>query len=241
MRLMAMKATTIRFSEDLWEMLEHEAAAQQVSTAQLIRDAAILRVAALAARRGDSDLEVSVEELAERARRRRDSTPEDGDLHDPARLAAVRATGFLDGKKDPALDKIASLARTTLNADAALISLIDVDRQVFASSPGLDEPWSSRGETPLDHSFCKYPAIDCDPLAVTDARKDPVLRSHPAVENMGVVAYLGVPLITIEGHGIGTLCVICDHPRVWTEDQVDILATLAQAILDHLRVTTPVT
>jgi hypothetical protein len=237
---MGMKATTIRFSEDLWEMLEREAATQEISTAQLIRDAAILRVSALAGRRGDQQLEVSVEELAERASRRRAASSENGDLEDPDRLAAVRATGLLDGDGDPDLDKIAHLARTMLNADAALITLIDSDRQVFVSSPGLEEPWSSRGETTLDYSFCKHPAIDCDPLVIVDARKDPVLRDHPAVEHIGVVAYLGVPLITSEGHGIGTFCVICEQPRIWTDDQVDVLKTLARAILDHLRVKTAV-
>jgi len=116
--------------------------------------------------------------------------------------------------------------------------LIDADRQVFASSPGLKEPWATRGESSLDHSFCKHPAIDCDPLVVNDARHDPVLRTHPAVLEMDVIAYLGVPLTTSEGHGIGTLCVICDQPRIWMEDQVRTLETLARAVLDHLVATT---
>ena len=50
---MGMRATTVRFSEDLWEMLEREADEQGISTAQLLREAAIMRVAALATRRGD--------------------------------------------------------------------------------------------------------------------------------------------------------------------------------------------
>lgn len=240
MRAVGMRATTIRFNEDLWGVLEREAAIQGISTAQMIRDAAIIRISALAARRGDREVEISVEELAERARRRRDSGVDDGDgdLRDPARLAAVRATGLLEGEDDPALNQLADLARRTLNASVALISLIDVDRQVFASSPGLKEPWATRGESSLDYSFCKHPAIDCNPMVINDARHDPILRAHPAVQEMDVIAYLGVPLITSEGHGIGTLCVICDQPRVWTDDQVDILRTLGRAVLDHLMVTT---
>lgn len=235
-----MRATTVRFNDDLWSMLEREAAIQEISTAQMIRDAAIIRVSALAARRGDREVEISIEELAERTHRRRASTVEDeeGDLDDPARLAAVRATGLLDGKNDPALDRLASLARRMLNASAALISLIDSNRQVFASTPGLKEPWASRGESPLDYSFCKYPAIDCNPLIVNDARHDPALQDHPAVKEMDVIAYLGVPLISPEGHGLGTLCAICDHERIWTDDQVDMLRTLGQAVLDHLLATT---
>lgn len=240
MSSVGMRATTIRFNEDLWAMLEREAAIQEISTAQMIRDAAIIRVSALAARRGDREVEISIEELAERARRRRSSAPDDDedDLRDPARLTAVRATGLLEGEHDPALDQLADLARRTLNASVALISLVDADRQVFASAPGLKEPWASRGQSSLDYSFCKHPAIDCNPLVINDARHDPVLRTHPAVREMDVIAYLGIPLITSEGHGIGSLCVICDQPRVWTDDQVGMLKTLANAVLDHLVATT---
>src|SRR5919106_583267 len=104
---MPMRATTVRFSEDLWEVLEREAAAQGTSAAQLIRDATILRVAALAARRGDPELQISLEELAERSRRRHSSKPEAGGVRDPARLAAVRATGLLDDGPGPDLDRLA--------------------------------------------------------------------------------------------------------------------------------------
>jgi hypothetical protein len=40
-----MRATTIRFPNDLWELLEREARKQGISTAQYVRDAALYRVA----------------------------------------------------------------------------------------------------------------------------------------------------------------------------------------------------
>jgi hypothetical protein len=39
------RATTIRFPNDLWEQLEREARKQGVSAAQYVRDAALYRVA----------------------------------------------------------------------------------------------------------------------------------------------------------------------------------------------------
>jgi hypothetical protein len=39
------RATTIRFPNDLWEQLEREARRQGISTAQYVRDAALYRVA----------------------------------------------------------------------------------------------------------------------------------------------------------------------------------------------------
>jgi hypothetical protein len=40
-----MRATTIRFPNDLWEQLEREARRQGISAAQYVRDAALYRVA----------------------------------------------------------------------------------------------------------------------------------------------------------------------------------------------------
>jgi hypothetical protein len=48
-----MRATTVRFGADLWEMLEREAERTGVSVAQYIREAALARVAYRAAVRGE--------------------------------------------------------------------------------------------------------------------------------------------------------------------------------------------
>ena len=53
-----MKVTTIRFGEDLWRLLETEAALADVSTSQYIREAALARAAAAAAARGHGPFEL---------------------------------------------------------------------------------------------------------------------------------------------------------------------------------------
>jgi len=50
---MKMRATTIRFTPELWELLEREAAREGVSVAQYVRDAALFRIAYTAGARGD--------------------------------------------------------------------------------------------------------------------------------------------------------------------------------------------
>jgi GAF domain-containing protein len=233
---MPMRATTIRFGEDLWDILEREATEQGMSAAQLIREAAIIRIAMLAARRGDTELDVSVETLAERARARRQevSRPFEGELRDPERLAAVQRTGLLGGGADPTLDRIAEMARRVLDAPVALISLVDADRQVLVSRPGLKEPWASRGETPLSYSVCAETIVFREPLVLNDARSDDRVRNSPAVKELDVVGYLGIPLITYDEHVLGALCAIDERPRDWTPEQVELLETLARAALDHI-------
>lgn len=68
---MAMHATTVRFGDDLWALLESEAAAQGTSVAQFVRDAALMRVASAMARRGEEVGEEGLERLAPGALNRR--------------------------------------------------------------------------------------------------------------------------------------------------------------------------
>jgi hypothetical protein len=50
-----MRATTIRFPNDLWDQLEREARKQGISVAQYVRDAALYRVAYSAGARDDAE------------------------------------------------------------------------------------------------------------------------------------------------------------------------------------------
>jgi hypothetical protein len=56
-----MHQTTVRFSDDLWALLEDEAASLGVSAAQYIRDATLARIAYNAGRRGNLEFESMVE------------------------------------------------------------------------------------------------------------------------------------------------------------------------------------
>lgn len=230
---MTMRATTVRFSEELWELLEGEAARQGVSAAQFIRDATVMRAALEAERRQDGDTGAEIARLAARTTRARRAQPDPlGAVRDVDRLEALRRSGVLHDIPREAFDRLTALAARILNAPVSTVTLVDSDRQVWKSQLGLDEPWATRGETPLSHSFCQHAVANRVPLVVSDAREHPVLKDNRAVEDFGVIAYLGVPLITAEGHALGTLCVIDHEPRHWTAEQVEVLEDLAAAVLN---------
>lgn len=147
----------------------------------------------------------------------------------PGRVAAVRDTGLLDAPARDELDRFTRLVVRLLGADVALLSLVDEDRQFFASAIGLPEPWASTRETPLSHSFCQHVVISDRPLVVRDAREDSGLRSNLAIRDLGVIAYAGVPLRSPEGEALGALCAIGAQPRTWTADEVAVLEDLAAA------------
>lgn len=228
---MAMHVSTVRFGDDLWEALEREARREGVSVAQFVRDAALLRIATLAARRGEDDALATLGELAERGRRRAGQAA-GGAVADPRRLAAVRATGRIGRDAHPDLDRTADLVRRVLNVPAAMVSLIDATGQHLLSCPGVGLPEGA--EVPLPQSVCRHAIEGREPLAVVDVREEPRLAGLVPTPGAGVVAYLGVPLIDADGLALGTLCAVDDHPRQWTRDQVELMESLATSVVAAL-------
>jgi diguanylate cyclase (GGDEF)-like protein/PAS domain S-box-containing protein len=151
-------------------------------------------------------------------------------LSDPARLAAVEATGLVDAPSREALDRLTRLAARLLNAPTALVSLVDTKRQFFASAIGLAEPWATIRETPVADSFCQYVVKTDAPFVVEDATSHPVVYDHRAVEDLKIIAYAGMPLRTMEGHVLGSFCVIDDHRRQWSHEDLETLQDLALAV-----------
>ena len=153
---------------------------------------------------------------------------------DPQRLLALRATG-LGPSGDPAFERFARMVRRQLLVPVALVSLVDHDRQFFPGQQGLAEPWARERQTPLSHSFCTLVVAVGEPLVVRDARTDPRVMDSAAIDDLGVVAYLGVPLTDADGHVLGSLCAIDGEPRSWTDDDLEALTDLAAACSSELR------
>ena len=155
-------------------------------------------------------------------------------VRDPRRLAALRRTELLDTPPEEAFDRLTRLAVRVLDAPVALVSLVDRERTFFKSSSGLPEPWASRRQAPLSHSFCPYVVAGAEPLVVEDARGHSLLGGSPAVAELGAVAYAGIPLVTPEGHVLGSLCVIDRRPRRWSSEEVFTLTDLAASVMTEI-------
>jgi GAF domain-containing protein len=159
-------------------------------------------------------------------------------LRDPQRLASLRAAGLLDSGAEPVFDRLTALAHRLLDVPLTMVTLVDADRQVIKSCVGLAEPWASRRETPLTHSFCQYAVGRGDLFTVEDARADPLLRHSPVIRDLGVVSYAGVPLVNSAGHALGAFCVTDTKPRRWTADELDLVAELARSALTEIELRT---
>jgi signal transduction histidine kinase len=158
-------------------------------------------------------------------------------LNDPARLAALDATLLLDSPSQPEFDRLTRLAKRLLDVPTALISLVSDQRQYFKSCVGLSGWPAERRGTPISYSFCQHVVHGGAPLAIADARSEPLVRHNPATAELDVVAYLGTPLRTRDGHVIGTICAIDTEVRHWTEDDIAAMRDLADGVMTEIALT----
>ncbi len=154
-------------------------------------------------------------------------------VREPARLAALRRPAPLGTPDEDAFDRLTRLAARVLGAPLALFSLTDADRQYYKSRVA-PAPLAAMREAALSHSFCRYVVAAGRPLVIEDARGHPLVGDSPAIAEVGVVAYAGVPLTTAEGHVLGSFCVLDTRPRAWTDEEVAILTDFAASVMTEI-------
>jgi len=146
------------------------------------------------------------------------------------RLAALHSYGILDTEQTVEFDDFTRLASEICGTPIALISLIDSDRQWFKSKVGLDV-----SETPRDISFCGHAIHGTEIFEIPNASEDERFRDNPLVTgNPDIRFYAGAPLITPEGLGIGTICVIDRVPRRLTQAQRNSLKVLGRLLTQQM-------
>jgi two-component sensor histidine kinase len=155
-------------------------------------------------------------------------------LRNPERLAALAETGLSDSEAEEAFDRLTRMVTRLLQVPVSLVSLVDDKRQFFKSQQGLTGWAGEQRQTPLSHSFCQHVVIQQKPLLISDAERDPLVRENLAVTDLGVKAYLGVPLILPSGHVIGSLCALDSKPRPWSEADLQSLSDVADIVMSEI-------
>lgn len=145
-------------------------------------------------------------------------------------MAAVHRYDVLDTPPDGAFDRVTALAARIFEVPISTVSIVDHDRIWFKARHGLDATEIGRDPGLCASAICQY-----EPWVVTDAEVDPRTLDNPlVVGELGLRFYLGVPLTTADGHNLGVLNVIDVEPREVTEDEVEMLESLAAIVVDEL-------
>ncbi len=146
------------------------------------------------------------------------------------RLAALHSYEILDTPPDGAFDRVTALAAHHFDVPVALVSLVDEDRIWFKSRHGLDTE-----EIPRSPGLCASVILSDEAYAVTNALEDPRTLANPLVAGeMGLRFYAAAPLITHDGHRLGTINIIDFSPREFNSDGQWVLRQLAGVVMDQM-------
>ncbi len=148
-----------------------------------------------------------------------------------SRQLALDQMLVIDSEEEAAYDDLTRMAAALFEAPIALISLIDRDRQWFKSRIGLQIR-----QTPREHAFCARAIQQPEQVMVVgDASKDLRFRDNPLVTgDPNLRFYAGAPLVTEDGHALGTICVLDPRAREVDHGKLEMLQALAKQVVRRM-------
>ncbi len=153
------------------------------------------------------------------------------------RLQWLRQCAILDTLPEVVFDEAVQLAAELCRVPTAAINLVDADRQWSKAAVGQDKT-----QDPRAISFCAHTILQPDLMVVPDARSDTRFARNPLVTGEPFIRfYAGAPLVTSEGFGLGSLCIIDRVPRRLTDAQAAVLRLLARQITGRIELMRHVT
>ncbi|MFC4119954.1 PP2C family protein-serine/threonine phosphatase [Nonomuraea zeae] len=158
--------------------------------------------------------------------------PDVSTADDVRRLAAVHRYEPLDALGQGALDRVASLAARIFHAPLGTVT--------FADEDGV-RCWAAHGIAAQSvHGRCA-PSLYATALAqgevcvIPDTSADPRVTGDPLVGGeLGVRFYAAAPIITTDGHCVGSVNVMDLRPRQADAEELSALRDLAALVMDEL-------
>lgn len=148
--------------------------------------------------------------------------------NEATRLVALYQLKLLDTFPSESFDRITRLAAQIFALPMAAISLTDRDRQWFKSRVGVAHESIARHKAP-----CAEVAKTTADVIIPDLLADPRYASSQLAGD-GVRFYAGAALVTREGHGLGSLCVLGTQPRTAGTEEMAALRDLAALVMSQI-------
>ncbi|MDN4634083.1 EAL domain-containing protein [Sphingomonas sp. PsM26] len=150
------------------------------------------------------------------------------DAAETSRLTALWNMAILDTPSQRDFDEVTRLAALALGSESAAVSLVDDRRAWFKSRVCIPA-----AEAPREHAFCTLALESAEPVVILDTHADVRCEGNPLTLGPdGFRFYAGAPIITRDGHCLGTLCVLDRQPRAEVPpEQLRALADLAGIVI----------
>lgn len=121
---------------------------------------------------------------------------------------------------------------------AALVMQVDMHEiTVAASAETGATPYAVGDKEHLNSGlYCEHVINNRAQLCIPDATKDPLWDKNPDIQ-LGMVSYLGLPLLWPDGNVFGTICVLDRKENAYSPRMKELLALFRGVVEDQLALT----
>lgn len=154
------------------------------------------------------------------------------------RLIALAESGLLQAENIPIFDEATQTAAHFLDAPICILGIMDRERQIFKSAVGLSRlglmnQLAASRQLLRSESFCDRVVESQRVVVINDAATDPDYGRSLLVQQYGIRAYLGVPLLTTSGHCLGTLAVMDKVARNFSSKDIEFLELMSRWMMSE--------
>ncbi|NGP75685.1 GAF domain-containing sensor histidine kinase [Balneolaceae bacterium YR4-1] len=147
------------------------------------------------------------------------------------RVSELMSYDIVNTLPEDEFDALTNLASRLCDLPISMINFISSENQFTKSCTGI-----TIDITPRSQSICQYTILKDELFEIKDLSKDPRFQDMPYVKNEPKLRYYaGVPLLSDNGHAIGSLCIMDYQPRSLTEQNIKDLKLLASEVMARLK------
>jgi GAF domain-containing protein len=150
------------------------------------------------------------------------------------RILAANAINKLRATKDGEIESVLRLLCTVFDTDTATVALLTGECVYLTGACGGLWPCIC----PDRWGFCGWSFLNANHelLVIEDMEKDLRFSQNYFVieEQFHLVFYVAAPLITSDGHRLGTLCIMGQQPRKFDATRAQLLANMAELLVRQL-------
>lgn len=146
------------------------------------------------------------------------------------RIKALYRYEILDTPEEGNFDRITRLAARIFKVPVVLVSIVDKDRIWFKSRYRFPEKQVSRNP---ELSLSKF--LSSDFFQIASKEENPFVLVDPKIaHDMGFYFHASAPLLTKDGHNLGSLCILDKEQRNISTEEKEILIELAAIVMDEM-------
>ena len=146
---------------------------------------------------------------------------------------------LVDAPQERAFDNLTDLAARLLNVERAMVTFGLSSQDVLyvksvACTGSYDCFAGMCARYRLSRSFSSKVLAQKAPIAVEDARNNPLVLQGECEHTDECRAFLGVPLHLPDGSCVGVLCVTSNRPRPWRDEDIRLLTQISQCVDEQI-------